>query len=1690
MLFSWYWLQFGFGIHWTLQQQQYSGFMHSQAEFDIAHSWTSQTTTVHDLGYPPGLSQSSLQLSASSVPNPRHTADSEHATTTQFQWNVHARPFRCSVKGEGSIPAVEDGGACGSQAKAHSTWPHSVPGPKHRNHVAKRSLKRAIRRAFTTGEAWYKGRLYTAPALAHHQMTPSVRCPQPPVRTRGFRVFNWNCGGLRMENWDFLQQWLRQNPYDLVCLQETHWSLTQEWQVPGYWCVHSGTSGYRGGLLTLVSKRLCHQTQISWADIIPGHLVHIRLQLTPLNYDILNCYQHASVPTHQEARRTFWHTLRDVLHRIPNRNMLCLAGDLNTTLSQVAPGIGLATYQTSDGLRRTGPLHSDRHHLHSIITDFHLSVLNSWTSSHGPTFLNQEGSSRIDYIRSRHVDEAAKITIHVHDHPLIPLTGPRHIPLCAWLRITWHHPTPPPTSGSQQMRTFLLNQWRTEPQCALNLQHHAQTALQQVTESEVRRASVSDPRQLEAEWFCPECLLTFSTQAHLRKHNTIHHETREGQLRAYQIAEARTGEPTCTRCHMHFTSWSAFKYHVQFVCTASAQDTATMDDPALQHRIELRRHLLANLHSLHLHESLCHQLTHCCCLCLRLCASDAGLLKHWSQDHPQAYTNHGKYLEDVEHQSMKATPCPYCKEDITSNHQCIVHRQLAMLIANDRPGPQTDQEHAKHWGQAAAQAFQLETLYKEDNTCYCDPQMPGKHTCVIFLQLALLQRHWSDTCDVTQEAAPEIGPAPLRPPEFEHMVKVSLKLGSVDMILQSRTVKRHLSTRCLMCNQYYASPADLLHHLDIQHPVEWNMCQPFLTLMLNTFFTTRGCTCDPQLHRGKSDHICIPLAQIAMIACRMPEIVVLPFRFASVEVMPALSTWLNPDQVTMILEWLTTRSFEQLLTAEWLHNILQTQCITCGQAFLDEDLAEHIWNYHVSISQHAAPVMILISHALADLLPEPFCPLCNLALDDDTTQAMIQLGVLLSLPNQQHPPYACQWPPAAQCRQQVHRRQLTLTDGMATVLDPSDTNLIQTWHKLVQHLFVEPLLLQSIMVDPHHAPACLAHLAQTAQTAEQCTLCGVQHRSEPCPILLQLATVLTDGIGPHRPEHAQCGRRDHGVLETHHSTFSVEESPGRVKRQRRATSEETAKDLTDPQEVSGTTSPNPTVADPAHEVGGPSRGLAECDPLRTAISDSLRSGRSGNPSATLRCDLQMAQHHGPHHATSPSLGPADHPVDDRTPGTPDEARINYGQGNGSQAKPLHGGREDALSSLGCEEPEADPKHQDDASFPGHGAEGVAIPLDRHAEPSSDLEIPLPEETIGAADGTAVDTLDVDSVDGPGNHDERSATEALLACCLASYRCPVQASNTGEVPDSQGPAGSYHASPAATPTSCIRILKNPNATCCFANAPLLGLTWQSLLMDGWERGQQLFRKLTTLTPHQLYLVDDPDFIAAFRGHWEEFSHQYDAIEFTTSMLEALQPKLLSNSWTTQQEFLGLGRDTDLESLKNPDLAPVQLNVFSQAAHATSHCTLAALISAWHDATGYPKGLLQKSPSVVLSLPRTHDDAISTNPLQILECEQDFTMPFFSDSQGTIEHQSYTPMALTYHLGATARRGHFRSALRMAHGWKSYEDGRVPDHWIRPRIPAHGQIVLIWAIRTDLWLDIVPNMNDAIMHAAMSSATNFE
>ena len=345
------------------------------------------------------------------------------------------------------------GGLRPAEVRGEQVLPQARLQPQSFSRARKRSFKRACRRAWASEEQGtkYRGRWYTHQQL-QHSYRPGIairtsivcrsRVRQP--RSRRLKIFAWNVGGMA-EKWDALMHFADSSDFDVLMISESRWRFTSEWTSPRWWLLHNGSEDeehQQGGILFLVSKRLCGCQDVQVRHVLPGRLSHLRIQRPNDSIDLLGLYQKAwnsKNPEIRPQRKIVWNALRDCLRSLPLRNKVVVMGDFNTSCGPRGSCFGPFAVKPTSGQA------ADHERFADVVSDAGLVALNTWTKQgDNSTFVfGDRIRTQIDFIltRTKQADHIAREASVLYDFPLAESSeGARHYPVVASIPIAWYPP--------------------------------------------------------------------------------------------------------------------------------------------------------------------------------------------------------------------------------------------------------------------------------------------------------------------------------------------------------------------------------------------------------------------------------------------------------------------------------------------------------------------------------------------------------------------------------------------------------------------------------------------------------------------------------------------------------------------------------------------------------------------------------------------------------------------------------------------------------------------------------------------------------------------------------------------------------------------------------------------------------------------------------------------------------------------------------------------------------------------------------------------------------------------------------------------------------------------------------------------------------------------------------------------------
>ena len=347
---------------------------------------------------------------------------------------------------------------------AHGTGAaQEPPGIRHflprASRVGKRAWIKAQRQACQQGHTWYRGRIVWSAGVPHHPATaqPSrgPRRPRPGATPRGatarLRIMTLNVGHMSAFLWGELKAYLGSSAcdYDVVCLQELHWSQTCQFSVGGWSAVVSAGPDRSDGVMVLVSPKF-KQSQVKYDEIVKGRLLRVQLAVDDARVEVFCCYQFVwqtelTKDDNLRRRQVVLDKLCTQVRAIARRSTVVVLGDFN---AELVPSPGRVGQSLANTPRHVGPEAPSPHALTRALEEMELVALNTWCSRTPHTNFTSTGNSQIDFIWVR---EASADKVARKCQPTDPAIGSwRHMghkQLVASIRLIKHYHLAKPQGG-------------------------------------------------------------------------------------------------------------------------------------------------------------------------------------------------------------------------------------------------------------------------------------------------------------------------------------------------------------------------------------------------------------------------------------------------------------------------------------------------------------------------------------------------------------------------------------------------------------------------------------------------------------------------------------------------------------------------------------------------------------------------------------------------------------------------------------------------------------------------------------------------------------------------------------------------------------------------------------------------------------------------------------------------------------------------------------------------------------------------------------------------------------------------------------------------------------------------------------------------------------------------------------------
>ena len=348
------------------------------------------------------------------------------------------------------------------------------------------------------------------------------------------------------------------------------------------------------------------------------------------------------------------------------------------------------------------------------------------------------------------------------------------------------------------------------------------------------------------------------------------------------------------------------------------------------------------------------------------------------------------------------TPCAACGVTFVSQHSCNVWFQVAMLIVHGPKqhhgdlAPPEDALKCEICGLTCDSGqllhSHLQTVHKLVSTVWhesrdsVDGQPACNHCHMLFQTMDGLRSH------INQGRCQRFNPdLPTAPSPVAQIWSEACCKGMFEEMLRSPHNKLRLSLQCQCCPKRYTRSSDLSAHLQSAHPEIWASAQALAFHLVQRYYGTLGCVCNPSCNVARLQHVCLPFWQLAMQFTRIPKAIFQPAQVTTTELARTLPPHV-PVDLRANLEYAFLRyDFTRVWTDVLLLDALSGSCFLCGHDLLAPELSYHLHEAHHGMHPVVKMyVQQLLPHALSHSDNDCACFACGqfLNMPDDTQNAV------------------------------------------------------------------------------------------------------------------------------------------------------------------------------------------------------------------------------------------------------------------------------------------------------------------------------------------------------------------------------------------------------------------------------------------------------------------------------------------------------------------------------------------------------------------------------------------------------------------------------------------------------------------------------------------------------------------------------
>ena len=1187
--------------------------------------------------------------------------------------------------------------------------------------------------------------------------------------------------------------------------------------------------------------------------------------------------------------------------------------------------------------------------------------------------------------------------------------------------------------------------------------------------------SVAQPvAQADDVIVCELCGFLCQHVSALRRHYTqVHKITPHLAFVPNPADHMVNGLPQCKHCFQAFTTWRSFMAHIQRSCQVlhrhlppdqlptglnPARHFADMSNPdvavrsctmltdqdlAFFRKLEFGPRLQTLIQNRQWPEILrdrvaCQFMAYKCILCGQYVGRAHEMHVHVRTAHPLDHDAIRTKATQLTNLHSRETPCNACGVTFLYNHVCNVWYQISVLLVHGaghfaplEPSATEDRLQCAICGlrcsDANAMHLHLIDVHKLVSSTWnaSRDSIAGEPACShchsLFETMEGLRSHINQgRCRAFNPDAPTES-KPVDPTWVSACCK-----GQMRQILRDPRVRMRLTLHCQGCSRTYTRSNDLSQHLQTAHSRLWTEAKSLSLQMVDLYYNSLGCVCNPSCAVARLNHTCLPYTQLAMQFLRIPEAVFQPCEVLETDLARLVPKGFPAALRFTLEQCLINHDLRPLWREADMMQALSHQCLLCGYICPTAELGLHMFEAHNCTSA-------VIQSYVQQLMGQPMALL-------DTDCSCFACGQVFNHPQ-----------PAPTTAQKYVRQ--TLVQG----------------HYKAQCPCV--LQLSAVLASLHHG-------GRLADGTRRCIHPGVSGVSLTGPLSGWIVEAGPKSGSPQTPKGPpRCERPQGRQGQQRHQPEACTPDHGQDVAQpgSRSADAETGRYIHLLLQQCGRDRISEPSSQDCGAVAQPNAAgiIVIEDTVEAAPAPETVPGAHGQDSETSGCSGGIG-------TAAEGDGCHDHPAGSHIPVfgmESNQERTTGGQADTSEleqdAPTLHG---NAGHAERC---------SDHTSLPRSPSQG-----EQQCSPLETASQPTGGPTLGASPSPCkLQRVDVDGYELEATQQNAISTGNAAGTNDGPHQWQGPQKGQGEGQESQIQAADHQdgAQHTMTRTEMMSILShtvlvNPN-NWCFANATFQSLMWCMLSLTHFEPnmwGSQCSALMNFLSKlqNQTGNLSQESFFTEVLQCWGQADlaethsriSQQDAAEFIQHWLQLLDTGAFDMRWEKRLKTEDAVRVLDTSVKHTPLCFKYNLQtMLLQTCDLTSHGIH------WHQDDGMITCLVTASDCLCIHLERNvHGPAGISKCVNPLQYDTEVSLPIFIEGSTDFDHVGYTIVAMMAHQGNDGA-GHYRTALKVSPcvrdridpvSWLLLDDWRDPEPvWNLPSWFACS-VTVIWLVRTDV------------------------